>query len=408
MAEHLTGVALLTTARTFFKAVRKLPPGHALTVDCDSVGRGASSPRSPARPERHWRPERAPRARLASDDACAEEFLEVCRRAVEDRLRGPGPVGAHLSGGLDSSGIAALAARALRRRGRPPPPAFSWLPALDGEAPAPAHAKEYALIDAVCAQEGLQVSHCALSPGDVLAVPRRDGAFPGVHAHMNEEAVQRCAAASGVRVLLSGWGGDEGASFNGRGHLQHLLLSGRWRRLTAECRARGMGPRRFLLDCALPLAFPGLMLDYWRLRQGKTLRSRRGVIDPAFRRWLKPRAEPPAPDRGSLSECEVTGGDPSQENRIDADQIVPQFQGGRRRPAGRGPRTPVGDPPVRRAARRRMRRARRLEGGRRQPPHPASVEGGAASAARRAGRATRRRSWARRPSSACSNARACA
>ena len=77
-------------------------------------------------------------------------------------------VSVHLSGGLDSSGIAVLAARGLRRRGRPPPPAFSWLPALDGEAPAPAHAKEYALIDAVCAQEGLQVSHCALSPATWL------------------------------------------------------------------------------------------------------------------------------------------------------------------------------------------------------------------------------------------------
>ncbi len=292
VAEHLTGIALLTTTRTFFKEVRKLPPGHTLTVDCDSLRQGASSLRSLARPERYWRPEQAPRARAASDDAYAEEFLEVCTRAVEDRLRGPGPVGAHLSGGLDSSGIAVLAARELRRRGRPPPPAFSWLPALDGEAPAPAHAKEYALIDAVCAQEGLQVSHCALSPGDVVAVLRRDGALPGVHVQMNEEAVQRGAAASGVRVLLSGWGGDEGASFNGRGHLQHLLLSGRWRRLAVECRARGMGPRRFLLDCVLPLAFPGLMLDLRRLRRGKTLRSRRGVVDPAFRRRLKPRAEP--------------------------------------------------------------------------------------------------------------------
>ena len=53
-----------------------------------------------------------------------------------------------------------------------------------------------------------------------------------------------------------------------------------------------MGPRRFLLDCVLPLAFPGVMLDLRRLRRGKTLRSRRGVVDPAFRRRLKSRAEP--------------------------------------------------------------------------------------------------------------------
>ena len=60
---------------------------------------------------------------------------------------GPGPVGAHLSGGLDSSGVAALAARELRRQGRAAPLAFTWLPDLGGGAPEPEHAPEYALVD---------------------------------------------------------------------------------------------------------------------------------------------------------------------------------------------------------------------------------------------------------------------
>ena len=175
---------------------------------------------------------------------------------MKDRLC-DGPVGTHLSGGLDSSSIAVLAARELRRRGHPSPLAFSWLPALDGETPAPAHAKEYALIDTVCAQEDLQVSHCALSPGDVLAILRRDGTFPGVYVQMNEEAVQRRAAESGVRVLLSGWGGDEGVSFNGRGHLEQLLLGGRWLKLAAECRA-DPHPFRALAHIALSLVHPHL------------------------------------------------------------------------------------------------------------------------------------------------------
>ena len=83
VAEHLTGIALLTTTRTFFKAVRKLPPGHTLTVDCDSLRQGASSLRSPARPERYWRPEHAPRARGG------------LRRCV----RGGVPGGLHAGGG---------------------------------------------------------------------------------------------------------------------------------------------------------------------------------------------------------------------------------------------------------------------------------------------------------------------
>ena len=146
VAAHLTHIALDTTTHTFFAAVRKLPPGHALTVTGD--GR--------LRTERYWRPEDVPRTRPASDDACAQECLDLCARAVRDRLRGSGPVGAHLSGGLDSSGVAALAARELRRQGRAAPLAFTWLPDLGGGAPKPEHEPEYALVDAVAGKEGLR------------------------------------------------------------------------------------------------------------------------------------------------------------------------------------------------------------------------------------------------------------
>ena len=291
VAQYLTGLSLLSTTRTFFDSVRKLPPGYTLTVGCDPLRQGNAASRLPVRLERYWRPEAVPRARPASDDEYAEEFLALYARAVRDRLCGPDPVGVHLSGGLDSSSIAVLAARELRRQGRPSPLAFSWLPELGAAAPAPTHAKEYALIDAVCAQEGLQVFHRALSVADFVAILRRDGAYPGIHVHPNEEVVQRGAEARGVRVLLSGWGGDEGASFNGRGHLEHLLLSGRWGKLAAECRAGGAGARQ-ILGCVLRLAVPGLMLDLRRLRRGKPRRARSGMLDPAFRRRTKPRPEP--------------------------------------------------------------------------------------------------------------------
>ena len=280
VATSLTGMFLFTTTRTFFQAVRKLPPGHTLTVKAGAV-----------RLERHWRPEAAPNARPASDEAYAEEFLDIYTRAVRDRLRGPGPIGAHLSGGLDSSSIAVLAARELRRQGRPPPLAFSWLPELGDAPPDPAHATEYALIDAICAQEGLSVFHRALSAADIAAILRRDGTYPGIHVHPNEEVVQRCAKEQGIRVLLSGWGGDEGASFNGRGYFEQLLLSGRWWRLAVEGRAAGMGPRRLLFGCVLPLLHPGLALGLRRLWHGKELRSRRGYIAPAFKQRVKPRPE---------------------------------------------------------------------------------------------------------------------
>ena len=276
VAAHLTHIRLETTTHTFFAAVRKLPPGHTLTV----TGEGR------LRTERYWRPEDVPRTRPASDDACAQECLDLCARAVRDRLRGPGPVGAHLSGGLDSSGVAVLAARELRRQGRAAPFAFTWLPDLGGGAPKPEHEPEYALVDAVAGKEGLRTLHCGLSPGDVLAVLRRDGALPGVHVHINEEAVQRRAEALGVRVLLSGWGGDQGVSLSGfRGWPEHLLLTGRWLELTAYLRRSHKGRSfRHLARVVLGLVHPELPRAVRGRLRGKAPNGRRWLIAPAFRR----------------------------------------------------------------------------------------------------------------------------
>ena len=284
VAESLTRIRLFTTTRTFFRAVRKAPPGHALTVEDASPG---LAPR--VRVERYWRPEElALRLRPVSDAACAEELLDLCARAVESRLRG-GPVGVHLSGGLDSSSVAVLAARGLRRRGRQPPPAFSWLPPLRGSAPSEGHAPEYARIDAVCARERLRVFHCqSLEVEDVVSAMRRDGAYP--LAVSTEEAVCRRAKEQGVRVLLSGLGGDEGVSFSGRGYCEHLLLGGQWRKLAAEGRACGKHPVRLLARTVLGLAHPRVPREVARLLRPRPspYRGGRWLIDPAFARRVKP------------------------------------------------------------------------------------------------------------------------
>ena len=284
VATHL-GSAMVSDTRTFFRAVSKLPPGHALTIN---AGRPLDPIGQPS-PQRHWHPDHAPRLPRASDDAYAEQCLELCQRSVRDRLRG-GPVGAHVSGGLDSSSIAVLAARELRSQGRPPPPAFTWLPDLGGETPQPTHAQEYALVDAVCAQEGLPTCFGALTPEIALDLVRLDGALPNVHVHVNEEVVQRQARAHGVRVLLSGWGGDECVSSNGQGYLPWLLASGRWRKLAAECRAQDAPAWRFLGGIGLELLHPSLPVRLRRLREGRRNVERRWLVNPEFARRTKPLA----------------------------------------------------------------------------------------------------------------------
>ena len=278
LASYLTQLYFATTTRTLFAAVRKLPPGHSLTVET-TLSRGCSM-----RLERYWRPEGVPKVRPAGDDDVAAEFLDLYAKAVKDCLRG-GPVGVHLSGGLDSSSVAVLAAKELRRQGRPSPPAFTWLRPLGDEPPSRAHAPEYARIDAVAAREGLQVHHCqVLCPEDYVSLVRRDCLYPELSS-LTEERVCARAAKLGTRVLLSGLGGDEGVSFNGRGYHAELLLRGRWRQLAAECSAQAENPVSFIARIVLRIVSPALVRHLARRRLP---RGRRWLISAEFARRVRP------------------------------------------------------------------------------------------------------------------------
>jgi asparagine synthase (glutamine-hydrolysing) len=87
--------------RTPLRGVRKLLPGHRLVVEPESV-----------REERYWAfplPSEGPGP--GSFDDCAEGLLTVLEDSVRLRLMSDVPLGAMLSGGLDSSLIVALMAR---------------------------------------------------------------------------------------------------------------------------------------------------------------------------------------------------------------------------------------------------------------------------------------------------------
>ena len=273
--------------RTCYRAVRRLPPGHALEVAGSST-----------RVERWWRPEDAPTVPIRGDHALAEAFLELYGRAVEDRMRGVRQVGVHLSGGLDSSSVAALAAGARRRAGQPPPPAFAWQPP-PGDAPNGAPGPtEHELIEAVCAAHGLKPFYCPPRAADMLDYLRRDGTRD-LNVHPNEEPVQRAAAEQGVRVLLSGWGGDEGVSFNGRGYDTELLRKGRLIALWRLMQQRSRRPLTATLFRALAFVWPDAAWALPALREGQRPWGGRTFIAPEFARRVRPIPGPRFPRAGA-------------------------------------------------------------------------------------------------------------
>lgn len=89
---------------TFFKAVKKLPPGHVAFWRNGTL-----------KTERYFEPPgRRPQARNMSLDQAADELLSALREAVALRLRSDAPFGAFLSGGLDSATVVALMTERLQ------------------------------------------------------------------------------------------------------------------------------------------------------------------------------------------------------------------------------------------------------------------------------------------------------
>ena len=83
-----------------FRGVRKLLPGHYLLVEGGRI-----------REEPYWEVPMAEPARAIGLEAASQEFETVFRRAVTSHLLADVPVGAFLSGGVDSSAVVAMAAR---------------------------------------------------------------------------------------------------------------------------------------------------------------------------------------------------------------------------------------------------------------------------------------------------------
>jgi len=91
---------------TIYKGVRKLPPGTYLTIKTDRPDKDAA-------PEAYWSARQVAESGMAapfkgSTDMAVEELDRLLRASVRERMIADVPLGAFLSGGIDSSVIVAL------------------------------------------------------------------------------------------------------------------------------------------------------------------------------------------------------------------------------------------------------------------------------------------------------------
>lgn len=176
----------------------------------------------------YWSPGMVPHSNLRTDTAIIAEGRRLVQQAMCARLQGVEQAAVHVSGGLDSSLIAAILRQETARRGLPDAIAFAWF----GQTAAVSGDDEAGWVRAMAERLDMPVRVPLVTKAGLSTLMRRDGLLmiePGTLFY--EAAVIGEAAHEGVDVVFSGWGGDQALSFNGKGHRAALLLSFRWQTL---------------------------------------------------------------------------------------------------------------------------------------------------------------------------------
>jgi asparagine synthase (glutamine-hydrolysing) len=251
---HYLSLLVVPAPWTIFKDIRKLPPGHVL--ECDASGSRIAS---------YWAcpfpPEDSPCGR--DEGEVEAEIRRLFFQAVEKRLISEVPLGAFLSGGLDSSAVVA----AMSRLKAEPVKTFS----IGFEGPETHNELPYARRVA---------KHCGADHREFLVKPDIVRLLPElVHFFDEPFAVSSAiptyllarAARERVTVVLTGDGGDE--TFGGYAQYIYEQWAKMYRRLPAFVdrplaslaglapgRADGYGGRlrsrlsRFVRNARLPVA----------------------------------------------------------------------------------------------------------------------------------------------------------
>jgi asparagine synthase (glutamine-hydrolysing) len=209
---------------TFYRTIFRVRPAHLMTV----TGNGALTER------RYWSPADIRPVRLGSDQAYAEGLRACLDRTVRRQMRSAHPIGCFLSGGLDSSSVAALAARALAEQGQRLA-AFTQVPreGFAGPVPHGRYGDETPYVEAIRAALGnIDVTYVRNNELDdfadlerlflVLEAPVRNPSNLGWVL-----AIPRLAREQGRRVLLGGLWGNYTISWPGWSQTVDHLLQGR-------------------------------------------------------------------------------------------------------------------------------------------------------------------------------------
>ncbi len=217
---------------TLYRGIQSVRPGHTI------VFRPASTETVCFWSARNLKP-----IRFRRDQEYVDAFVDLFDRAVEDSLRSASPVGIMLSGGLDSTSVAASAARTLARTGAtlssfteiPEHP--ETIPTMPGR-----YFDETPYVEMIKRRYPNIESRYVNTPGRFFL----DGAdrffaaaevpFRNASNRVWWESIQQLASDRNIRVLLTGQMGNLTISWNGSRLIPRLIAQGKLLRALSEAR----------------------------------------------------------------------------------------------------------------------------------------------------------------------------
>lgn len=188
---------------TFFKSIAKLEPASTLTVNLENYEKSI-----------YWKAENSPIIKLATIDEYANKLNELIEKSVMARTRSMYPIASHLSGGLDSSTIAILANRNLKTNNKKLY-TYNWVPSPKFTDKLDYY--EWNNSHKIAKIEDIQ--HVYVELNDDIASNlylNKNIVTDDTECIEYEKIVREKAKKHNIRTMLSGWGGDELITYNGR------------------------------------------------------------------------------------------------------------------------------------------------------------------------------------------------
>lgn len=238
--------------QTVFEKLFKVKPGYSVSFSS-----------SQKQEHQYWKPEQIKKNKSLSFDEAAIQLRQLLINATMQRMES-GKTGVHVSGGLDSTGVASILADYFEEKTQLI--GYSWSPEkLEGTFEG---IDEKEFIEAFSIEKKVAIKYLKLDENEFS----KDAIIPEFEKMHIEHPTMKMAGKDEVKTLFSGWGGDEFVSLSTRGTYNHLFFSFKWKTLVRFIIKTGIKSTimRFRTE-VFPVLIPFGLLPIYRLKDWSTL-----------------------------------------------------------------------------------------------------------------------------------------